>query len=176
MRRHFVALRNSVGIGHSGHRVRRIAFPVTATTDFLAADILNKCGRAFPASIPPIQRTREPASGYHVTAHAARAGRGRGCRYVDAMAVHGTARQLHLFKGKRKRGTLPPAPTEFASQAALVDLIRRTISPAWRFTHMPLGEYRDPITAARLKRARRGRRLARSAVCRTRPGKWRFSN
>ncbi len=27
---------------------RRVASPVTATTDFLAPDILNKCGRAVP--------------------------------------------------------------------------------------------------------------------------------
>ena len=31
--------------------VRRVASPVTATTDFLAPDILNRCGRAVPA--PP---------------------------------------------------------------------------------------------------------------------------
>ena len=55
-------------------------------------------------------------------------------------------------QGKRQHGTLPPAPLEFASQTALVDLIRRTISPVRRFTHMPLGELRNPFTAARLKR------------------------
>ena len=66
--------------------------------------------------------------------------------------MHVTARQLHLFRGKCRRGIAPPAPTEFASQAFLVDVIRRTISPAWRFTHTPLGEVRDPITAGRLKR------------------------
>ena len=32
---------------------RRVASPVTATTDFLAPDILNKCGRAGPALIHP---------------------------------------------------------------------------------------------------------------------------
>ena len=69
-----------------------------------------------------------------------------------AMGVQVSARQLHLFRGKRQRGTLPPAPSEFASQAFLVDVIRRTISPAWRFTHMPSGEYRNPVTAGRLKR------------------------
>ncbi|MET0707755.1 MAG: hypothetical protein ABWY82_13090 [Tardiphaga sp.] len=54
------------------------------------------------------------------------------------MVVHVTARQLHLFRGKCRRGIAPPAPTEFASQAFLVDLIKRTIDP-W-FTHMPAGE------------------------------------
>jgi hypothetical protein len=34
------------------------------------------------------------------------------------------ARQLSLFKGKRQKGFAPPAPTEFASQAFLVDVIR----------------------------------------------------
>ena len=61
-------------------------------------------------------------------------------------------RQLSLFKGKRQGGIAPPAPSEFASQCFLVDIIRRWISPQWRFGHVPLGEVRDPITAARLKR------------------------
>jgi hypothetical protein len=64
----------------------------------------------------------------------------------------GSARQLHLFRGKRQRGSTPPAPLEFASQAFLVDIIRRWIDPRWRFTHIPLGEYRDPATAGRLQR------------------------
>ena len=37
----------------------------------------------------------------------------------------------------RQRGTWPPAPTEFASQAFLVDLIRHDDPPAWRFTDFP---------------------------------------
>jgi hypothetical protein len=41
-----------------------------------------------------------------------------------------TERQLHLFRGKRQRGTLPPAPSEFAVQASLVVLIRHTLIPA----------------------------------------------
>jgi hypothetical protein len=53
------------------------------------------------------------------------------------------ARQLHLFKSRRQRGTSPPAPMEFASQASLVDLIKRTINPAWRFAHIPNGEARE---------------------------------
>jgi len=40
-------------MGHSGHRVGRTASPVTATTDFLAQDILNKCGRLVPTHILP---------------------------------------------------------------------------------------------------------------------------
>jgi hypothetical protein len=36
---------------------RRAASPVTATTDFLAPDILNKCGRAVPAPSDALQRT-----------------------------------------------------------------------------------------------------------------------
>jgi hypothetical protein len=34
-------------------------------------------------------------------------------------------RQLHLFKSSKQRGTLPPAPTEFAVQRFLVHVIRR---------------------------------------------------
>jgi hypothetical protein len=63
-----------------------------------------------------------------------------------------TGRQLHLFRGRRQRGTIAAAPSEFASQPFLVDVIRRWIDPQWRFTHVPLGEIRDPMTAARLKR------------------------
>jgi hypothetical protein len=59
---------------------------------------------------------------------------------------------LHLFRSRRQRGCVPPAPTEFASQCFLADLIRRTISPQWRFTHVPLGEYRDPVAASRCRR------------------------
>lgn len=64
----------------------------------------------------------------------------------------GQARQLRLFKSRRQRGQAPPAPSEFASQAFLVDIIRRWINPAWRFTHIANGEYRDPVTAGRLQR------------------------
>jgi hypothetical protein len=35
---------------------RRVASPVTATADFLARDILNRCGRAFPAIGHPISQ------------------------------------------------------------------------------------------------------------------------
>ena len=38
-------------------------------------------------------------------------------------------------------------------QAFLADLIRRMIAiRAWRYTHVPLGEYRDPIAASRCRR------------------------
>jgi hypothetical protein len=44
---------------------RRVASPETATTDFLAPDILNKCGRAVPAVPRAPQRTRETDGGAH---------------------------------------------------------------------------------------------------------------
>jgi hypothetical protein len=68
------------------------------------------------------------------------------------MGVHVTERQLHLFKGKRQRGCAPPPPSEFASQAFLVDVIRRWIDPRWRFGHVPNGEYRPDATARKLQR------------------------
>src|SRR6476620_11199019 len=37
--------------------------PVTATSDFLAPDILNKCGRAFPAVSHAPGGTRKPMKG-----------------------------------------------------------------------------------------------------------------
>jgi hypothetical protein len=44
---------------------RRVASPVTATTDSLAPDILNKCGRAVPAVPHAPRRTRENRWGAH---------------------------------------------------------------------------------------------------------------
>ena len=49
-------------------------------------------------------------------------------------------RQLSLFKGRKQRGTLPPAPSEFASQVFLVDVIRRWLDPRCQFTHIASGE------------------------------------
>lgn len=60
--------------------------------------------------------------------------------------------QLSLFKGKRQRGTRAPRATEFALHCAVADVIRRWIMPGWRYSHLPMGELRDKITAARLKR------------------------
>jgi hypothetical protein len=68
------------------------------------------------------------------------------------MTLLGTARQLLLFKSRWQRGIRPPAPTEFASQAFLVDIVRRWIDPRLRFCHVPNGERRDPSTAGRLQR------------------------
>jgi hypothetical protein len=62
------------------------------------------------------------------------------------------AAQLHLFKSKRQRGTAPPSASEFQLQCAVVDIVRRWINPGWIFTHIPNGEKRDIVTAARLKR------------------------
>ena len=44
-------------------QIARVASRVTATTDFLAPDILNKCGRAVPALFCQPQRTRETDGG-----------------------------------------------------------------------------------------------------------------
>ena len=62
------------------------------------------------------------------------------------------ARQLHLFKSRRQRGTAAPAPSEYALHCAVVDTIRRWIMPDWIYTHIASGEKRDQVTAARLKR------------------------
>lgn len=61
-------------------------------------------------------------------------------------------RQLSLFKGKRQRGRKPPPPLEFEVHCVLADMVRRWITPQWRFTHLPFGEHRNPVTAVRLKR------------------------
>lgn len=51
--------------------------------------------------------------------------------------------QLHLFKGKRQRGTQAPPALEFADCCVLADTIDRWIRPEWRWTHLPFGEHRD---------------------------------
>ena len=61
-------------------------------------------------------------------------------------------RQLSLFKGKRQRGVSAPAPLEYRNHCVIADLLKRWCNPHWRYTHMPAGERRDIITAARLKR------------------------
>jgi hypothetical protein len=46
---------------------------VTATTDFLAPDIRNRCGRAFPRKVPPStgpDRQAWETPGEHVSSHA----------------------------------------------------------------------------------------------------------
>jgi hypothetical protein len=62
------------------------------------------------------------------------------------------AGQLHLFKGRRQRGTkLPPAP-EFATHCLVADILVRWCTRDWRYSHFPAGEWRHPATAGRLKR------------------------
>jgi hypothetical protein len=61
-------------------------------------------------------------------------------------------RQLHLFRSKRQRGVAPPPPLEFQLHCAVADTLRRWATPNWVYTHVPLGEYRDAVTGARLKR------------------------
>jgi hypothetical protein len=63
-----------------------------------------------------------------------------------------TERQLHLFRGKRQKGELPRPPLEFALHCQLADVLRLSIAPPWKFSHLPFGELRHPATAARLKR------------------------
>lgn len=61
-------------------------------------------------------------------------------------------RQLHLFKSRRQRGTKPPPMAEFSLHCMVADDLRRWATPGWNWTHFPAGEYRDPVTGARLKR------------------------
>lgn len=63
-----------------------------------------------------------------------------------------TERQLHLFRGKKQRGDRIPHAKEYELHCMVADVLRRWCSPAWRYTHMPMGERRDPATAMRLKR------------------------
>jgi hypothetical protein len=61
-------------------------------------------------------------------------------------------RQLSLFKGKKQRGVKPPPPKEFTLHCLLADTLTLCCSKHWRWTHLPMGEHRNIITAMRLKR------------------------
>jgi len=65
-----------------------------------------------------------------------------------------TEKDLDLFKSRRQRGTAPrpPADAEFRLHCALADVLRRWGAREWRWTHIPLGEYRTKATAVRLYR------------------------
>jgi hypothetical protein len=63
-----------------------------------------------------------------------------------------TERQLQLFGSRRQRGRALPKPLEFEVHCMVADTLRRWASPNWVFTHLPMGERRDTITGARLKR------------------------
>jgi hypothetical protein len=63
-----------------------------------------------------------------------------------------SGRQLHLFKSRRQRGVAAPPPLEFAVHCAVADTLRRWATPGWIWTHLPMGELRDAVTGARLKR------------------------
>lgn len=62
--------------------------------------------------------------------------------------------QLTLFEQKvtelKRRSRRQQA--EFKLHCQLADLLRTLLHPAWRATHLPMGEYRTPATAAKLKR------------------------
>lgn len=53
-------------------------------------------------------------------------------------------------KRQRRKG-MPPAP-ERRLQIALANFVRDYINKDWKYTHLPMGEYRTPATAALLKR------------------------
>lgn len=75
-------------------------------------------------------------------------------------------RQLSLFKRRNQRGIKPPAPLEFHTHATLADICKRWLHTSWRFTHLPMGEFRgyslDPKTGKRWSSA--GMRLQRMGV------------
>ncbi len=42
-------------------------------------------------------------------------------------------------------------PLEIKTHVALESVLRHSLNPNWMYTHIPAGEYRDKVTAARLK-------------------------
>jgi hypothetical protein len=61
-------------------------------------------------------------------------------------------RQLHLFKGKRQKGSLAPKASEFELHCAVADSLRIGGVDGWLWSHFPAGELRSKATAGRLKR------------------------
>ena len=59
--------------------------------------------------------------------------------------------QLNLFKGPRQRGVRVAPPKEFLLHVSLAKILKVSMMPGWRYTHLPFGEHRDAITAGRLK-------------------------
>jgi hypothetical protein len=59
--------------------------------------------------------------------------------------------QLGLFRRNARGAKAPPAP-EFRLHCLIADILTRWCNPAWRWTHLPFGEWRSQATAARLKR------------------------
>lgn len=59
------------------------------------------------------------------------------------------AGQRDLFTRRVRRP--PPAP-EFHLHILVADVLRRWLSPGWRFSHFPAGELRNKVTGARLQR------------------------
>jgi VRR-NUC domain len=62
-------------------------------------------------------------------------------------------RQLHLFKGKRQRGVVPPPALEVRTQIALAQTLNVSLSPGWNWTHIGHGGKRSAATAAVMKRS-----------------------
>jgi hypothetical protein len=61
-------------------------------------------------------------------------------------------RQLHLFKSRRQRGVRAPAAKEFRVHCMVADALKQWAVRGWMWTHLPMGERRDAVTGARLKR------------------------
>lgn len=60
--------------------------------------------------------------------------------------------QLSLFKSKRQRGVRLPAAKEIDVHIAIADILRRWHSAGWQWGHYPAGEWRNIVTAMKLKR------------------------
>jgi len=63
------------------------------------------------------------------------------------------SRQLHLFRRRSQRGVaVDYSPSEFQLHCAVADTLKRWSAPNWLWCHYPAGEWREDVTAARLKR------------------------
>jgi hypothetical protein len=57
--------------------------------------------------------------------------------------------QLDL-PGVKKRARKAPPPKEFHLHRQLAELLRKFVNPAWKYTHLPMGEERDKRAARKL--------------------------
>jgi len=61
------------------------------------------------------------------------------------------AGQLSLWGGRKQRGIAAATPTERALHFQTAQVLRRWKTAGWRVTHFPAGEWRNIVTARRLK-------------------------
>lgn len=79
--------------------------------------------------------------------------------------------QLPLFGKRRRTGR---GSKEFNTHVMVADILQRWGTTGWRWTHLPFGENRNPVTGARLKRMGTKRGWPDFILCSPYPAKAHF--